>query len=101
MPDAHGVVAPRASIGNLQTLDDNAIGVATWTLNQGLPAGHGTETLSHIDWSFYPLIAYERAIGILGIQLHGESPSTPLEQRQLIDAFANILALFVARNVSS
>jgi two-component system sensor histidine kinase KdpD len=101
MPDSHGVLAPRASIGNLQTLDDNAIGVAMWTLNQGLPAGHGTETLSHIDWSFYPLIAHERAIGVLSIQLHGESPSTPLEQRQLLDAFANILALFVARNVSS
>ena len=101
MPDSRGVVAPRASIGNLQTLDDNAVGVATWTLNQGLPAGHGTETLSHIDWSFYPLVAHERGIGVLGIQLHGESPSTPLEQRQLIDAFANILALFVARNISS
>jgi two-component system sensor histidine kinase KdpD len=72
-----------------------------WTLNQGQPAGHGTETLSHIDWSFYPLIAHERAIGVLGIQLHAESASSPLEQRQLIDAFANILALFVARNVSS
>jgi two-component system, OmpR family, sensor histidine kinase KdpD len=101
MPERPGVLTPRASIGNLQTLDDNAIGVAMWTLNQGQPAGHGTETLSHIDWSFYPLIAHERAIGVLGIQLHGESPSTPLEQRQLIDAFANILALFVARNVSS
>ena len=101
MPDSHSVLAPRASIGNLQTLDDNAIGVAMWTLNQGQPAGHGTETLSHIDWSFYPLVAYERGIGVLGIQLHGESPSTPLEQRQLIDAFANILALFVARNASS
>jgi hypothetical protein len=56
--------------------------------------------LSHIDWSFYPLIAHERAIGVLSIQLHGESPSTPFEQRQLLDAFANILALFVARNVS-
>lgn len=101
MPERPGVLAPRASIGNLQTLDDNAIGVALWTLNQEQPAGHGTETLSHIAWSFFPLVAHEQAIGVLGIQLHSEFLSITLEQRQLIDAFTNILALSIARNVSS
>ncbi|MHB8070738.1 MAG: DUF4118 domain-containing protein [Candidatus Cryosericum sp.] len=100
LPEHSGVLTRRASTGNLQTLDDNAVGVATWTLNQAKPAGRGTETLSHIDWSFYPLVAREKAIGVLGMQLHSASPSAPLEQRQLVDAFANILALFVARNTA-
>jgi two-component system sensor histidine kinase KdpD len=98
LPEHSGVLTLRASTGNLETLDDNAIGVATWTLNQAKPAGRGTETLSHINWSFYPLVPREKAIGVLGMQLHGASPSAPLEQRQLVDAYANILALFVARS---
>ncbi len=100
-PKLPGVLAPRATAGNLQTLNDNAIGVALWTFNQEQPAGHGTETLSQIDWSFFPLVAHERALGVLGIQLHERSSVLTFEQRQLLDAFANMLALFMARNVVS
>ncbi len=96
-----GVLAPCAAVGTSQALDDKTAGVALWTFNQKQPAGYGTETLSQIDWSFFPLVVREQAIGVLGIRLHGTAAPFTFEQRQLADAFANILALFMARNVPS
>ena len=40
---------------------------AQWTLERGMPAGRGSDTLTASDWLFYPLKTSERTIAVIGL----------------------------------
>jgi two-component system sensor histidine kinase KdpD len=40
---------------------------AQWTLERGMPAGRGSDTLTASDWLFYPLKTSERTIAAIGL----------------------------------
>jgi two-component system, OmpR family, sensor histidine kinase KdpD len=66
--------------------------VAVWAFQKKQSAGRSTDTLPDADSLNVPLVTGDRAEGVLTVRL--ANPPT-LEQRELIDAFASQLALFV------
>jgi two-component system sensor histidine kinase KdpD len=66
--------------------------VATWAFQKKQAAGKSTDTLPDADSLHLPLVTGDRAEGVLTVRV----PATPtIEQRELLDAFASQLALFV------
>jgi two-component system sensor histidine kinase KdpD len=66
--------------------------VAVWAFQKKQSAGKSTDTLPDADALYLPLITGDRAEGVLTVRLL--NPPT-IEQRELLDAFAAQLALFV------
>src|SRR5437867_2447811 len=66
--------------------------VAVWAFQKKQSAGRSTDTLPDAESLHVPLVTGDRAEGVLTVRL--ASPPT-LEQRELLDAFAAQLALFV------
>jgi two-component system, OmpR family, sensor histidine kinase KdpD len=68
--------------------------VAVWAFQKKQSAGRSTDTLPDAESLHVPLVSGDRAEGVLTVRL----PGTPtLEQRELLDAFAAQLALFVKK----
>ena len=66
--------------------------VAVWAFQKRQSAGKSTDTLPDAESLHVPLITGDRAEGVLAVRL----PQTPtIEQRELLDAFAAQIALFV------
>jgi len=66
--------------------------VAVWAFQKKQSAGRSTDTLPDADALHVPLVTGDRSEGVLTVRL--ASPLT-IEQRELLDAFAAQLALFV------
>jgi two-component system sensor histidine kinase KdpD len=87
--DESGLSLHRASLFNPSSKDES---VAVWAFQRKQPAGRSTDTLPDAESLHVPLITGDRAEGVLTVGL-GNLPT--LEQRELLDAFAAQLALFV------
>jgi len=101
LPDELGHLHMRAQIGEHLVFDERKLGVVTWVFQHGKPAGHGTETLSSATLLYLPLMTDEVTIGVLGVGLGRSDRFLQPEQRRLLEAFSNILALAIARAVKS
>src|SRR6476469_7580434 len=66
--------------------------VAIWAFQRKQAAGKSTDTLPDSDCLHTPLVAGDRAEGVLSVRL---TTLPTLEQRELLDAFASQLAVFV------
>ena len=66
--------------------------VASWAFQKKQSAGRSTDTLPDADALHLPLVASDRAEGVLAVHL---TRVPTIEQRELLDAFAAQLALFV------
>ena len=98
LPDETGRLKERAKMGEHLIFDERKLGVATWVLRHGQEAGHGTQTLSSATLFYLPLKTKEVTIGVLGVGLgKGEQLLLP-EQKRLLEAFTNILALALDRS---
>ncbi len=87
--DEGGLSRHRASTFIPSSKDES---VAVWAFQKKQSAGRSTDTLPDADALHVPLVTGDRAEGVLTIRL--ASPPT-IEQRELLDAFAAQLALFV------
>jgi two-component system, OmpR family, sensor histidine kinase KdpD len=87
--DENGLPLHPASTFVPSTKDES---VASWTFQKRQAAGRSTDTLPDAESIHLPLVTGNRAQGVLSVRL--ENPPT-LEQRELLDAFAAQLALFV------
>ena len=96
LPDGSGNLQLREKIGEDVSFDERKLGVATWVFQHGKEAGRGTDTLSSASFFYLPLKTGETTIGVLGIG-NGKSDNFLPEQRRLLEAFANILALALSR----
>jgi two-component system sensor histidine kinase KdpD len=101
LPDETGQLKVRAQRGEHVIFDERKLGVATWVYLHGQQAGHGTETLSSATFSYLPLITKEVTIGVLGVGLGRADQFLLPEQRRLLEAFTNILALALSRTTNS
>ena len=70
--------------------------VAAWAFLHRQPAGRGTDTLSSSEGLHLPLVAGERATGVLSLKFADEVPLTPA-QRDLLDAFVRQVGLVLDR----
>jgi two-component system sensor histidine kinase KdpD len=66
--------------------------VAMWAFQKKQSAGRSTDTLPDAESLHIPLVTGDRAEGVLSLRL---TSAPTLEQRELLDAFAAQLALFV------
>ncbi len=66
--------------------------VAVWAFQKKQGAGRSTDTLPHAESLHVPLVTGDRSEGVLTVRL---ATSPTLEQRELLDAFAAQLGLFV------
>lgn len=80
-------------------LDANEVAVATWVFRQGEPAGRHTATLPAASLHYLPLRTPRLVVGVLGVTL----PAAPfaVEQRRLLEAFANQGALAIERTLGT
>ena len=101
LPDETGRLKERAKMGEHLIFDERKLGVATWVLRHGQEAGHGTETLSSATLFYLPLKTKEVTIGVLGVGLGKAEQLLLPEQKRLLEAFTNILALALARSTNS
>ncbi|HZR17037.1 MAG TPA: sensor histidine kinase KdpD [Verrucomicrobiae bacterium] len=70
--------------------------VATWAFRRRQPAGRGTDTLPSSEGMHLPLLAGERAVGVLSVRFK-ENGSLSANQRDLLEAFVRQIALVVDR----
>ncbi len=97
LPNESGQLIPRAQMGETLIFDERKLGVATWVFQHGKPAGCGTETLSSASMFYLPLKAEEIPLGVMGVRLGQSGHPLRPEQRRLLEAFASIIALALAR----
>ena len=70
--------------------------VAAWAFLHRQPAGRGTDTLPSADGLHLPLMAGERAVGVLSLRFRDSAPLAA-DQRDLLDAFVRQIALVLDR----
>lgn len=78
------------------TLSEKELSVAVWAFQHRQPAGRGTDTLASAEGLHLPLLAGERAAGVLSLRFHDAAPLPPA-QRDLLDAFIRQIALVLDR----
>jgi len=70
---------------------------ATWVWEHDQPAGRGTDTLPGGDWFHVPLGTVRGAVGVVALRVDSPSAVPPLDQRQLLEAFAGQAAVAIER----
>jgi two-component system sensor histidine kinase KdpD len=89
--DENGLSRHRASTFIPSSKDES---VAVWAFQKKQAAGKSTDTLPDAESLHVPLVTGDGAEGVLTVRL----PTAPtIEQRELLDAFAAQLALFVKK----
>ncbi len=95
LPEAQKLVMMASSTGYVMGIND--IAVAEWCFKNGKAAGHGTDTLPAAPVHFIPLKTVQGTIGVLGLRPFDPADHLSLEQRALLEGFANISALAIER----
>lgn len=97
LPDQNGKLELRAGASSQDFLNDSELAVASWAFEHGEIAGKGTKTLNSAVGLYVPLRTEQYSQGVLGIKLDSKERRLQLEQRRLLEAFANLTALLVTR----
>jgi two-component system sensor histidine kinase KdpD len=71
--------------------------VAHWVLEHGLSAGKGTEILREASELIFPVKTENRTLAVLAIKMANGEGAVSSEQRQLMEAFANLAAMAIIR----
>jgi two-component system sensor histidine kinase KdpD len=78
-------------------INPSDLAVATWAFQHGQAAGQGTDTLPDSKALYLPLNATEGAVGVIGIWLANSKEILTSEQLRLLEAFADLAAIGIAR----
>ncbi|MFZ2097412.1 MAG: sensor histidine kinase KdpD [Anaerolineales bacterium] len=74
---------------------DSELAVAHWAFENGKQAGRGTDTLPDATMYYQPLKTTRGVIGVLGIKPIKASTYLSPDQRRILDAFTNQVALAI------
>ncbi len=96
MPDEADAVAVTPYFASTWTMSEKEQGAAAWAFRHRQPAGRGTDTLPSAEGLHAPLLAGERAVGVLSLRFRDAAPLSPA-QRDLLDAFTPQIALVLDR----
>jgi two-component system, OmpR family, sensor histidine kinase KdpD len=77
------------------SVTENELGVAKWVFENGQSAGRGTNTLPDASMYYIPLKTMRGVIGVLGIKPIEENSYLRPDQRRVLDAFINQVALAI------
>ncbi|MGA2109809.1 MAG: DUF4118 domain-containing protein, partial [Syntrophorhabdales bacterium] len=71
--------------------------VMDWVLEHGRPAGRGTETLRRASPPLFPVKADNETLGVLVVDIDSDEPGLPPDRQQVVEAFANLAGVAIAR----
>lgn len=92
--DTEGLL--QVASGGPQAFTDNERAAAEWAWQHGQAAGHGSDTLPHGRWWWWPLAVDESPMALLGVQPAAGEPLSA-QRRRLLTALAEPLAQALAR----
>jgi two-component system, OmpR family, sensor histidine kinase KdpD len=95
LPKGETLEARAASPGFI--LDEDEQAVALWAYQHGQAAGRGTSTLPAASVRYLPLKTTHGTVGVLGAKPGAPADLLNPEQRQFLDAYANLAALAIER----
>jgi two-component system sensor histidine kinase KdpD len=96
LPDEPQTIPLTVYFASTWALSEKEQTVATWAFQHRQRAGRGTDTLALSEGLHLPLLASERAAGVLSLRLR-DTASVPPAQRDLLDAFVRQIALVLDR----
>jgi two-component system sensor histidine kinase KdpD len=73
--------------------------IATWTFQNGLPAGKGTGTLSWASGTYIPLKAHKATIGVIGLHFSPKMQEMPADLLETLETVGNLGAIALERFV--
>ena len=82
--------------GQPPALTDNERAAADWAWQHGQAAGHGSDTLPHGRWWWWPLAVEDQPLALLGVRPRTNDSLSP-QRRRLLMALAQPLAQALAR----
>jgi two-component system sensor histidine kinase KdpD len=71
--------------------------IATWTYQNGLPAGKGTGTLSWSSGTYIPLKAHKATIGVIGLHFSPKLQEMPADLLETLETVGNLGAIALER----
>jgi two-component system, OmpR family, sensor histidine kinase KdpD len=77
------------------TILEKELAVATWAYKSGRLTGRGTDTLPEASMRYMPLKSPRGVVGVLGIKPFDPTKYLTTDQRRLLEAFANQIALAI------
>jgi len=77
------------------SVTEHELAVANWTFENGQQAGRGTDTLPDASMYYQPLKTTRGVIGVLGIRPIKTGAYLSPDQRRILDAFTNQVALAI------
>jgi two-component system sensor histidine kinase KdpD len=93
----NGGVHVQAAIPPEDRLDTIDQAAASWTLERGLPAGRGSDTLTASDWLFHPIRSGGRIYAALGVARGDGREPMALDQLPLLMSLLDQAALGLER----
>ena len=97
LPDANGRVGYPRGRGLAGSLHGADLAIAQWVYDHKQPAGLGTDTLAGSDTHFVPLVTHAGPVGVLALLPANARRIFVPEQRRLLDTFAALVAMAIAR----
>jgi len=97
LPDKSGRVHLKEKSKHDISLSGSEMAVAAWVYGNGQPAGKSTGTLSSALWYYMPLKLQDKTIGVIGLKSVDPDKFLTPEQDQLLESFASIVALSIAK----
>ncbi len=97
LPDGSGWVRVKEKSRQDITLSTSETAVAAWVYANGQPAGKSTKTLASAAWYYIPLKLKDKTIGVIGLRTKEPDESLTSEQDQLLESFASVVALSIAK----
>jgi two-component system sensor histidine kinase KdpD len=79
-----------------QWMDEKEFAVALWAFNNKKNAGHGTNTLSLSEYSFYPLFGTRGTLGVAGLKFVSKK-SLPLKEQSILLTILQQFSLSIER----
>jgi two-component system, OmpR family, sensor histidine kinase KdpD len=78
-------------------LDEKELTIAQWVFDRGQLAGAGTAILPPAAWLYLPLLASDRAVGVVAVRPDNPTLLRDPVRRQLLDTFAGQIAASLDR----
>lgn len=78
-------------------LAENELAVAEWTYKNGQTAGSGTDNLPAGSIRYHPLITARGKVGVLGLKISDPKSLLDIDQKFILEGFANLAALAIER----
>ncbi len=97
LPNKAGQLAVQVKNKSDLVLNEMEQAVAIWVYKNGRHAGKGTSTLSSAKWYYIPLKTRDSVLGVICLMKQGSDNVFSPEQRRLLEAFAGVIALALAK----